>query len=347
MTLQNHPGDREFPVAWRWRFRKLRADAIQPREAKIWRGVKISAAAAAFVTVLVLKLLALPSSTFLVVIVAAMWAYWIVDLIEDATVAGQPLREQRRYIDITGHRALSGRQQQLLALSAQDDFARGLWNSSLEYRPAAVAVSGWKPGDEAPKGLTLLRPIEPEALRMGLLDHETGRLTAFDERLGSQLADESVSWQLLGTLEGPGRAEAAARLARILSTSPDHVVDVASSEPGRPPKLAWALDVQRAVDLARVYYMAGVLTEEEAWDRIEDVARIATGLFSSWDEYWDNLRIGVAFASNDLATVREFDALREKFKTSSWPAASVPFPQPTRAGLPPSVQAMRPPSPER
>jgi hypothetical protein len=60
--------------------------------------------------------------------------------------------------------------------------------------------------------------------------------------------------------------------------------------------LAW--DICRAANLVNIGYDANFLTEQEAWDRLLEIARQAQSNFSSWQELSDNFLDGQEIARN-------------------------------------------------
>ncbi len=62
-------------------------------------------------------------------------------------------------------------------------------------------------------------------------------------------------------------------------------------------KSLWGWDYSRDICLCRWGYMAGYITEEEAWKRIMAVARILQSKFDSWEDLARNYLIGRQFWS--------------------------------------------------
>jgi hypothetical protein len=69
-----------------------------------------------------------------------------------------------------------------------------------------------------------------------------------------------------------------------------------SSQLGGKGILAW--DLVRYVNLCRQGYLAGLLSEPEAWERVLDMAVKLQGHFSSWKELGENYLIGREFWSS-------------------------------------------------
>lgn len=138
-ALQNHPGDREFPVRPRWRHRaavaKARKQTGRRRDrAAAW--IIMAIAIVAFFAVLLISILA-PYEVrqhfgygiqavwrcFLIAVVVWFVLTFIVSLRD----IGLPVREQRRYRERTRARELRVRRLQQLALTSFGDFHEGWW----------------------------------------------------------------------------------------------------------------------------------------------------------------------------------------------------------------------------
>lgn len=345
--LENHLGDTEFPVRWRWRYGNQYLADQPSHRVTVW--VAFSGVVAAVVAVIGLVVVITTAgrdhfSMWMVTLplAAAWWAFVGVRRLFRAVVAAQPLREQRRYRGLTGDRRVTERQQQLLALAASSDHLGGFWNSSLAYRPAEVALLEPLRSGSGTEFVTLPEPVPVEVMRAALTGPDEHSPEDYTSRREGLFAEHSASWALLSALTGPDAAETAGRLSRLLSCSPDDILDAIRPKGGKEPPLLWAFDVRRAIDVTREYYMAGLLSEDEAWAEIEKIASVAFERFGSWADYWDNLRLAVAFTENDLGAVRLFDKTRGEFFASAWPGARVEFPATHGVRLFASVEGMRP-----
>jgi hypothetical protein len=74
---------------------------------------------------------------------------------------------------------------------------------------------------------------------------------------------------------------------------------VAHYSPLLGPKSLLGWDYSRYICLCRWGYMAGYLTEQEAWDRIMPVAKLLQKTFDSWQDLGQNYLIGRQFWSYD------------------------------------------------
>src|SRR5690606_34506539 len=68
----------------------------------------------------------------------------------------------------------------------------------------------------------------------------------------------------------------------------------------KPKPLIWGFDLWRVIPMSRNAYMAGDITEDEAWKNMLKAADLACYLFDSFEAFYDNYRLGNAYWSNDL-----------------------------------------------
>lgn len=252
----------------------------------------------------------------------------LVGLLVDRTI---PRREQERYRALTGAPDVTERQQQLLALDAQSDFAIGGWNSSLDYGP------GWRTmpaelrrrfeHDPKRSPFVTLPMFDVRALR-AQLDAEQHIASHGDVELfvADALSDASISARFHRVLHGTDGERMLARVASLTGVSQWDLRALDEPSAGRPAPLLWAADAQRVIAIVRMAYLAEHIDAEEAWRLIERAAAPASGLFTSWADYWADVRTGIAFFSDRLEVVQRFDDSLRGLRSSGWPATRVPFP---------------------
>jgi hypothetical protein len=93
-------------------------------------------------------------------------------------------------------------------------------------------------------------------------------------------------------------------------------------------KSLWGWDYSRDICLCRWGYMAGYITEEEAWKRIMAVARILQSKFASWEDLGRNYLIGRQFWSYKHTEEGEYlyeDAFMRLFDMPSSPWNKYPW----------------------
>lgn len=347
--LQNRYGDREFPIRDRWRYARLyreQAKRRDPSRAALRGLVRVAPAMVVLATTVPFVAsddgVSTPQTritflTALVLFVLLAAAGLVVGALVDRSV---PRREQQRYRALAGSPEITPRQQQLLALDAQSDFSIGGWNSSLDYGPA------WRmmPADVrrthehgAKRSYFVTMPlVEVRAMR-AKLDADEHIASGGDVELfvADALSDSSISARFHRVLHGQDGERMLARLASLTGLSQWDLRALDESAGGRPARLLWAADTQRVIAIVRMAYLAEHIDAPTAWRLIERAAEPGTGLFRSWEEYWVGVRTGLAFWSDRLDVIQQFDESLAGFTRSEWPAAHVDFPAgPVPAWLP-------------
>ncbi|TQL02048.1 uncharacterized protein DUF1266 [Cellulomonas sp. SLBN-39] len=355
VLLQNHPGDRAFPVGVH------PGSGRRVREARRGTPADRARTLGAVVVAVLLVLAVLVAEPWVLPLVAPdgladpgflLAALVLVALLAAAvrTVVGVadwalPRREQQHYLRAGRVPPLTLRQQQLLALDALADYQIGAWNHSLEHWPCEVRLAGRVPVPPRGRGPYLTLPLHRTAALRGAMDrdHKVAGTDAALDALGRAFLDRSVSLPFVDALGGPSRDEVLTRVSALTGLTRDEVAARGvPADPDAPARLLWAKDVMLTVAFARLAWMAGYLTEDQAWSHVERAGDVAFTLFSSWQEYWDEVRLGHAFTEDSLGAVQAFDAVLADYRSSRWPSKALPWPAPGDVdALPDSVRLMR------
>lgn len=322
--LQNHPGEREFPVRPHWRYHRPIAAARRQRRSisDRWRGTII--VALILVGWAALAPWALPAFTapetplILGVIAAAMGVAVVIPFVFAASDAFRPVREQQRYRRIGKVVPLTASQQRLLALDALSDYASGTWNSSLEYLPSQVRLGRTDAGS-----FLSLAVVSREQAR-AMLDEVTGAASEWQlRRVLEDLMKGTVSAQFRAALSDPQQAARVQQIAARTGQAPEALRTlVTKTDATLAPQLR-AMDVSRIVQAVRLGFMAGFLGEDEAWELLARVGQAADAHFSTMTAFVENARVATAFLDEDPAAVATFDRTREGLLASQWPAAAI------------------------
>lgn len=339
--LQNRYGDTEYPIRDRWSSARLYRQALlraRPSWAAtrnlIWMAPAIVLLAVLFITTdgfdripngnglgvfLLLELVG-----FVVLVAAGLTAATWVD-------SRKARLEQQRYWQNVDASPVTARQQQLLALDAQSDYGYGGWNGTLDYGPAwsrlpsamqqrHVREPKWQP-------FLTMPPLETDQLR-AQLDTQWHIASRADLELfvADALSDRSLSAKFREVLAGEQGARMVARVSSLTGVNEWDLRALAEPSSSQPAAALWAADTQRVISVVRMGYLADHLDTSIAWDLIERAASPGTSLFTGWDDYWANVRIGLAFQTDSLEAVQRFDFVLGGLQASSWPAAHVPFP---------------------
>ncbi|KQQ09645.1 DUF1266 domain-containing protein [Rathayibacter sp. Leaf296] len=338
MPLQNHPGDVEFPVRPRLRFTRA---ADQRRRgsgrAGARRALLLTALAAPFGVVgFVLGLAgdeggepAFPFFTFAVGMAIGLAIGSLVFTVRDA---GAPRREQLAYLAEAGTPSPTLRQQQLLALDAVSDFSFGGWNSSLAFQPTWAELpqplrARFADGAKGSPWTELPMPVLSE--QRAALDRDFRIASAEDlELFVADVLDVGPLSARFAEVSASDEAERMrSRVAALTGESEFHLLERAQPLGGRPPVLLLAGDAERAIGAVRYAYVAGYLPAERAWQLLEAIGDRVFTRYESWDDYWRDGAVSIAFRTDSLSAVQQYHRLRSELLGSSWPAASVPYPR--------------------
>lgn len=337
MPLQNHPGDVEFPVRARLRYARL-ADA---RRRAPGGGV---ARRALLLTVCAVPLglvglgiglaaqgeqAALPFLVFALGLALGLLAAAIVLQQWDARA---PRREQLAYREDAATPPPTLRQQQLLALDAVSDFSFGGWNSSLAFQPTWAElppVMRARFADGAKGSPFEHLPLGPLSEQRVALDRDFRIASSDDVELlvADALARGPLSERFAEVSASEEAERMRSRVAALTGASEFHLLELAQSVDGHPPVLLLAGDAERTLGAVRYAYVAGYLSAERAWELLAAVGDRVFARYPSWDAYWVDAAIAIAFRTDSLGAVQHHHRLRAELAASSWPAASVPYPR--------------------
>ncbi|SMH48556.1 Protein of unknown function [Rathayibacter oskolensis] len=336
MPLQNHPGDVEFPVRARLRYARI-ADARRraPGGAIAKRALILTAVAAPIGLVGFAVGLswaegntALPLVAFAFALAVGLAAAAIVFQLWDARA---PRREQLAYRAAAATPEPTLRQQQLLALDAVSDFSFGGWNSSLAFQPTWAEL----PPDLRTRFADGAKGSPWEQLPLPLLSEQRVALDR-DFRIASPddlellVADALAGGPLSARFAEVSASEEGdrmrSRVAALTGCSEFHLLELSQALDGGPPTLLLAGDAERTIGAIRYAYVAGYLSAERAWQLVAAIGDRVLARYASWDGYWRDAAIAIAFRTDSLGAVQHHHRLRAELAASSWPAASLPYP---------------------
>ncbi len=334
--LQNHLGDRRWPVRGERRWQRLmpalrnEADPRgQARRDVLWLGV---AGVVGAVVVGLLFAAAVPPER------ATPTGPWYVGgftgLLLGATAMqvaaffdrSRPGREQRRWLRLARPGALTDEQQSLVALGLVQDWAEGAWSATLPHRACWARLPEthrrrWADGAGRHPFLAL-RPVAPLAVRIAL-DEDVRVVTADDLRLFvlDGLQDGAWSRALGEALEDDERVR---RLAGLLGVPADRVRALGEAEPA---PLLRAADVQHVVRVVRDAFACDLVDEAEAWRLLRLAGDAAAAAYDGWDDYRFALRVAHALSTDSLTEVDLLADRLDRLPASRWPAARAAFPR--------------------
>lgn len=341
LVLQNRFGDTVFPIrddllsARFYRQARLQAKGgTRPRQSPPWVTLVVALAALLLVGTGFGQSAATTSA--IIWVGAAVVAIAIVGLLVVTTLHDRrrPRLEQQQYWQLTGAVPVTLRQQQLLALDAQSDYGFGGWNSSLEYAPAwsKLPPSMQQRHQQEPtwRPFFTMQPLEVDQLRIRLdADWRIASTADLQLFIVDSLTSRNLTAGFTKMLAAEGSDHRIARLASLTGADEWELRALADSTTG-PAAGLWAADTQRMISVVRMGFVAGYLDRDMAWDLIEQAAVAGTTRFTSWQAYWANVRIAIAYTSDSLEAVQQFDHHLTALQHSTWPAATITFPTPSR-----------------
>ena len=341
MTLQNHPGEVEFPVRARVRYAQmLSAQRMKPRGGSGKRALLITAFALPFgvggagLGILVATSGPPEGGPAMPIVLFALGmgvGLLVASLVFQQIDARAPRRDQLEYTAQARIRPVTLEEQQLLALDAVSDFSFRGWNSSLAFQPTWAEM----PADLRTKHADGATGHEWAGLPMTTLaQHRAALDTQF--RIASR--DDIELFVADALAQGPQSARFAelaaseessrmiSRMAALTGRSEFEIIDLTRPHDGRPPVLLLAGDAERTIGAIRYAYVAGYLTAERAWQLLESIGDRVFAQYDGWDDYWRDAAVAIAFRTDSLSAVQQYHRLRGELLASSWPAASLPYP---------------------
>jgi len=347
VTLQNHPGETEYPVRPRARYARA-ADARrrQPGGGNQRRALLLTAwglplGVVGFITGRSeFQGAAEETLPFFTGAVCFGIGLLIASIVFQQIDSRGPRDQQRAYIAAAGLVPVSQRQQQLLALDSSSDWSFGCWNSSLAYMPTWAEL----PADLRQKYGDGAQGSPWPALPLGRLDEQRA---ALDSRFRIASADDlellvadtlivgSLSQRFAEVATSDDAERMFSRVSAITGETEFRLIERTHPTADAEPLLLLAGDTERTIGAVRFSYLAGYLTADRAWELIGRLGDRAFARYPDYDAYWADVAVAVAFASDSLQQVQDQRALRVAVTGSNWPAARVPYPaasQPVVAG---------------
>lgn len=250
--------------------------------------------------------------------------------------ARKNISEQKKYYRLAGGLSwLPPEKREALQLEAHYCYQTGSWVETLEYWPAEVRVPGkahfttfqlvskedrLAANDQAWNVLSEKSYAERVA---ALFNGMHSRLFASDKRLMTEQNSNALI----------------ARLSELTQLPENHIRSCWKPAENKPSSLLWAFDLQRIVELSRTSFMAGIISEQQAWENILQASSYAHALFDNLDDFFNNYRIGHAYWSNDFKRTNEVAQMQKAFnKECIWPIKEVTWTKINSSLLPEVMQ---------
>lgn len=206
------------------------------------------------------------------------------------------LKEQKRYYRLFGASWLPQEKREALQLDVPDGYPYGEWIETLEYWPSEVR--GAQPGDF--KTFLVTTKVE----RLVGNDQSWGVLSAASYQEIIDQLFKGMHSQLFAAdnrlMQADARKRMLDRLATLTQLPESYIESCWVRKGKRPPQLLWGFDLNRIIELSRTSFMAGLISEEIAWQNILKASDYAHALFDSLDDFYINFRLGHAYWCNDF-----------------------------------------------
>ena len=272
-------------------------------------------------------------STPSVIFALVAWPLTLVlALIFTHRVKGINLREQRTYYAKGNVPELNSEQKTALRLTIVDGFNDGAWTQTLEYWPCEARV----PELKRFKFLTLTSKNE----QRGMLEQWWGIVNAKQYHdMVTNLLEGLHSKLFFEDAQSDQKTAMVERLAGLVQLPESYVEGCLDHSSEAPAKLLWGFDLYRIIAIARSAYMAGYISEEEAWSDILKAANYSHAIFDSYEDFYNSYRLGNAFWSNDFETAREkLERWQNYNKNCKWPMRALPWPEVSINELPSQIR---------
>lgn len=233
------------------------------------------------------------------------------------------MTEQKKYYRLAGGLTwLPMENRAALQLEAHYCYHTGSWLETLEYWPAEVRLP-------SPVRFTTFQLASKED-RLAANDQAWGVLSekSFTERIDTLFA--GMHSQLFAAdkrvMGEQNRSSMIARLGELTQLPENYITTCWEHLNDRPARLVWAFDLQRVVELSRTSFMAGLISEQKAWEQILKASDYAHALFDSLDDFFNNYRLGHAYWCNDFRRTNEVAQMQKNFNNEcKWAIKEIPW----------------------
>lgn len=254
--------------------------------------------------------------------------------------ANLPAKEQIQYYRLGNVRPLTAAQAKALRLHIVEMYHGGFWLKTLEYFPCNIRVNDpkFKPSSfyvadkhNYRQGLNddwgIVSKVQYDNMAEELFGGMHSKLFALDMDYFSnyKLYMRGGTSEDLKNIENQ-KTNFINRLAGLIDKPAAYVNACFEAQSGKPKPLLWGFDLWRVIPMSREAFMAGYITEADAWSNILKASDLVYYLFDSFESFYDNLRLGNAYWSNDLkvtAKRHEMWALYEK--ECDWSQRNLPW----------------------
>lgn len=242
------------------------------------------------------------------------------------------IAEQKKYYRLAGGLTwLPQEKREALQLEAHSCYHTGSWVETLEYWPGEVRMS-------QKTRFTTFQIVTKED-RLAANDEAWKVLSekSYIERTDQLFA--GMHSQLFASdkqvMTAQTRNAMISRLGELTQLPENYITSCWDLQGSKPAILVWAFDLQRVVELSRTSFMAGLITEQKAWEQILKASDYAHALFSNPDDFFNNYRLGHAYWSNDFKLTNEVAQMQKAYDNDcKWSIKDVAWTQKDSSILP-------------
>lgn len=231
------------------------------------------------------------------------------------------ITEQKKYYRLAGNLTwLPPEKREALQLQAFSCYHAGSWVETLEYWPSEIRLPG-------KTRFTTFQVVSKED-RLASNDEAwqvlsektyTERIDALFAGMHSRLfaADRQV-------MAAKDRNVMVSRLGELTQLPENYISSCWEPQNGKPAILVWAFDLQRVIELSRTSFMAGIISEQKAWEQMLKASGYIHALFDNFDDFLNNYRLGHAYWCNDFKLTNEQAQMQKAYNHDcEWPIKNV------------------------
>lgn len=242
---------------------------------------------------------------------------------------GLAMHEQQEYYKLGNVKPLTEQQQMALRLNIVPMYNFANWCQTLESEPCNVRLQGKK---FKPKTFDIVydKSVQQE------LNESWGVLNKKQyENMVAQLFEGMHSKHFAYDIQSEFGKDMVNQLSGLIKKPEEYIWNCNKLVDFRPKKLIWGFDLWRVIPMSRDAFMAGYISEEEAWSKILKASELIYYLFDSHEEFYDNYRLGNAFWSNDFNTTSKRIEMWNYFdKNCKWKIRDLEWKSQTTPNLP-------------
>ncbi|WP_405206393.1 DUF1266 domain-containing protein [Aquimarina sp. LLG6339-5] len=243
------------------------------------------------------------------------------------------IKEQQTYYKLGNVVPLNIDQKKAIRLNLVHMFYGGGWSETLEVFPCNIRLGQHKFNPQT-------FDIQFDILYQQYLNEDWGVLNKeqYHEMI-ARLFDGMHSKWFAQDIASDSANDMINQISGLTKVAPMYIEKCGIISNDKPKKLIWGFDLFRVIPMSRWAFMAGYISENEAWKNILKASELIYYLFDSHEDYYDNYRVGHAFWSNNFEActdrLQKWTYFKEK---CDWPANNLAWTQPESITLPENMK---------